>query len=113
MFATLPAAQSLLDLLDEAAAMLSAHRFTRWAKGLAADRGVIVQRDARSAAEFVLSGDSALGRIDDHLLPGAIRGVLRQLHRTAHDLAGEPMATCCARPGCSRRSRPWVVPSDG
>jgi hypothetical protein len=32
------------------------------------------------------------------LLPGDLRGLLRAIHRRAHELTGEPLALCCGRP---------------
>lgn len=83
----------LVGMLEEAGDALRAAGHEQFAK--AAHTDALVVRDA--GARHLL-GDCALSQINDMLLPGDLRGLLRAIHRRAHELTGEPLALCCGRP---------------
>jgi hypothetical protein len=83
----------LVGMLEEASDALRAAGHDRFAEAAQADALLVRDAGARH-----LLGDCALSQINDMLLPGDLRGLLRAIHRRAHELTGEPLALCCGRP---------------
>ena len=83
----------LLAMLARAEDALRLAGHARFADAARADAIVV-----RDAGALHLLGDCALAQVNDMLLPGDLRGLLRAIHRRAHELTGEPLALCCGRP---------------
>ena len=85
--------EELVGMLEQASDALRAAGHSRFAEAAHAD--ALAVRDAGPAH---LLRDCALSQVNDMLLPGDLRGLLREIHRRAHELTGEPLALCCGRP---------------